>query len=621
MQKGYVLNYYEIALLKSPLKPLTYQSSKDIKIGTKVEISLRNRKKVLFGVVIQKLTKPKFKCSDIVEVLDFYYDTLMLETSKFIALYYVCSLGEALSLYTAFNHKISYRNTNIIYDTEIILSKQQTKAYEFIGQNKSSLLFANTGSGKTEIYIQCIKDILDKNKQALLLMPEISLTPQMKDRLEVIFGTKVAIWHSKIQKKKKEDILNKLLSGEIKIIAGARSSLFLPYNDLGLIIVDEEHDESYKSDAKPRLNVKDLCLYMSKKYDIKLILGSATPSISSYSKVPYFRLSQTYHRTQKHISFDESNLSINNTVISKIQNTLNAKKQVIVFLPTRANFKYQICSSCNKSIECPFCSVSLSLHKQNKALMCHYCNYTQAIPNQCPSCKTGIIKNFRLGTAEAEEILQNYFSQHIVKRFDTNTVNTTTKLKKILKEFNENKIDVLVGTQMLSKGHDYHNVTLAVILGIDSVLNMSSYKTREKTLSLTLQIAGRSGRNGFGEVLIQSKNKDFLEKYLTQNDYEDFLKEELVLRSDIYPPNIRLAKVIFSHTNALIAKKELDFYIQKASSITSIELVGFKECSVFKIANKYRYELLLRSKDINAMLNFLHSINCAFASIDMDTLH
>jgi len=621
MQKGTKLNYYEIALLNSPLELLTYQSEDIIDIGTKVEVSIKNRKKQLFGVIISKITKPKFKCQNITNILNEYYDEKMIDISKFIADYYICSLGEALSIYSPFLKTINLQNNTKNFDSNINLSPSQQKAFNFTNKNKTSLLFAATGAGKTEIYIKAIEETLSKGNQALMLMPEISLTPQMQKRLELVFDDTIAIWHSKIQKKKKLEILKNLQSGKVKLIAGARSALFLPYKNLDLIIVDEEHDDSYKSNSKPRLNVKDLSIYISKKYNIQLILGSATPSISSFSKIPYIRIKDTYFNTNKTYTYEQTNLALSDLIIDKISQTLLNKKQVIVFLPTRANFKYQICNECGKSVECPFCSVSLSLHKNNKALKCHYCNYTQSIPSSCPSCSTGIIKNYRLGTAEVEEKLQQLFKNHTVKRFDTDVIKTNTILKKTLKEFNDGKIDILVGTQMLSKGHDYHNVTLAVIMGIDSILNMTSYKVREKALSLTLQIAGRSGRNGAGEVLIQTKNKEFLQNYLENKDYEDFLKEELELRADIYPPKIRLAKVTFAHQNGLKAKETLDFYVSQVINIKEIELVGFKQSAVFKIANKYRYEMLLRSKNTKALLHFLHYIKCPYAIIDMDTLH
>ena len=611
------MKYYEIAILKSPLEPLTYQSNEDIQIGTKIAIKLQNRN--TFGVVIQTVEKPNFKCSNISEILEQYYDIQMIECAKFISQYYVCSLGEALSIYIPFE-PIEKTQEIEIFEDSIKLSPEQSKAYHFLQENKSALLFANTGSGKTEIYIKAMLEKLKQNHQAVMLMPEIALTPQMEKRLKVVFKDSVAIWHSKITKKKKEQIIQGLLCGKIKIIAGARSALFLPFSSLGLIIIDEEHDESYKSDQKPRYNAKDLALYMGNKFDIQVILGSATPSANSYVKVPSFRLKNTYFKSKKFYNYDESNLGLTPKITDAISQRLLNKEQTIIFLPTRANFKYQICDSCGKSIECPFCSVALSLHKNNRALQCHYCNYTQQIVEQCPSCKSGILKNFRLGTQELYEQLSLLYPNISIATFDRDSVKTTKELNKVLKEFNDNKIDILIGTQMLSKGHDYHNVTLAIIMGIDSILQMASYKVREKTLALALQIAGRSGRNGYGEVLIQTKNSDFFKEYIEQKDYSEFLDEEIATRGQLYPPNTRLARVVFSDKNGLKAKEMMERYVQYAIQFEGIELIGFKECAIFKIANKYRYEILLRSKNTNRLLSFLHSIDTPLASIDMDTL-
>jgi len=614
------MHYYEIALLKSPLEPLTFQYQDEIKIGTLVEVQLRNRAKLSSGVVIKKVEKPSFKCVDITNIKEFYYDEMMLQTASFVSKYYVCSLGEALSVYTPFYDVEKIEEIPEI-QCDIELSDEQQKAYDFIQENPTSLLFANTGSGKTEIYIKAIENILSQNKQALLLLPEISLSPQMEQRLKKVFKDSIAIWHSKIQKKTKQTIIENLLCGKVKIIAGARSALFLPYDSLGLVIVDEEHDDSYKSDQKPRVNIKDLSIYMGKKFDIQVILGSATPSLSSFHKIPYFRLKKTFFDSEKQISFINSNLELSTPIVEKISQTLENQNQVIVFLPTRANFKYQICKDCGKSIECPFCSVSLSLHKNNNALQCHYCNYTQPIDKFCPHCKTGSIESFRLGTAQVVEELQNTFKDKVIQKFDRDSIKTNKELKRVIKDFNENKIDILVGTQMLSKGHDYHNVKLAVVLGIDSVLNMTSYKVREKALSLLIQIAGRSGRKGFGEVLIQTKNEDFFNNYLQISDYEDFLRDELKQRVDLYPPYLKLARVVFSHTNHHLAKKDLDKYVHIFSNQKDVELIGFGESSIFKVANKYRYELLLRSHDPMRLVSLLHSIKSPHASVDMDSLY
>lgn len=615
------MNYYEVAILKSPLQNLTYQSEEIIENGSLVEVILANRKNSNLAVVIKKVDKPDFKCSTILSIKDEFYSDFMLQIGDFISKYYICSMGFALSLFQTFNKNIVYENSSIEYKKEITLSSFQQEAKSFLDSKKQALLFAKTGAGKTEIYIKTIKEILKQGKQAVFLMPEISLTPQMEKRLEEVFDSSVAIWHSKVTAKRKKEILNKLQNGDIKLIAGARSALFLPYNNLGLIIVDEEHDNSYKSDTTPRYNAKDLAIFIAKKFDLRLILGSATPSINSFYKIPYFELDKTFYETKKSYIFENSSQNISEKTINLIKKSIENKNQTIVFLPTRANFKHQICFDCGKSVECPFCSVSMSLHKNDLALKCHYCGFAQKIPEFCPSCKTGIVRNHRVGTAEIEELLKNEFPNSIIKRFDKDSVNSEKSLKKILDEFNKNKIDILVGTQMLSKGHDYHNVKLAVVLGMDSLLNMSSYKARENALSLLLQISGRSGRNGFGEVVIETKNEEFFKYYLEESNYKEFLKSELEFRKDLYPPFVKLARVVLSSTNGLKIKEELNEIVKDLKNNKDIEVVGFGECAIFKIANKYRYEVIIRSKEVKAILNALHYLKSSNISIDMDTIY
>ena len=613
--------FYEVAILKSPLNNLTYQSEEKIEIGTKVLVKLRNRKVFDEAVVVKEVEKPTFECTNISEITNEYFDEKMLQISNFVSTYYVCSLGEALSVYNPFNKELKFEPSTETFDSKIQLSILQEKAKRFLEEKKQALLFANTGAGKTEIYIKIIEEQLNQNRQALLLMPEISLTPQMQKRLEKVFGKSVAIWHSKITKKRKDEILKGLQEGIVRLVAGARSALFLPYSNLGVIVVDEEHDDSYKSDSKPRFHTKDLAIYIAKKYDLQLVLGSATVSTSSFHKIPFFRLDETFHKTKKLYSFEDSDTNLSPKVLDKIKKTIDSKNQVIVFLPTRANFKYQICTTCGKSVECPYCSVSMSLHKNDLALKCHYCGYAQQIPDSCPSCKSGIIHNLRVGTAQIEEELKVIFPDKNIKRFDRDEIKTNNQLKKILDEFNSGEIDILVGTQMLSKGHDYHNVKLAVVLGIDSVLNMNSFKAREKALSLLIQIAGRSGRSGEGEVIIQTKNQEFFDYYLNESNYQEFLESELEFRQDFYPPYLKMAKVMFSHANGLKIKDEMESYVRLLKENSDIEVVGFGQSPIFKMANKYRYEIILRSTNVKALLTALHSIQTPNASIDMDTIY
>lgn len=610
--------YYEVAPLSRSIGVLTYNSDQNLKVGQKVKIKIKNQKEI-FGVIVKTLViQPEFETNELVVVENEFYDDFAILLAKFIASYYCSSYSQALELFHPKNSEIEICGNKFEFSDTINMSEIQQKAFEKISNENISLLFADTGSGKTEIYIKLIIENIKNNKQSLLLMPEISLTPQMQKRLELIFGSSVAIWHSKIPKKKKTEILRRVQSNEIAVIAGARSSLFLPYNSLELIIVDEEHDDSYKSDNSPRYNAKDLAIYIGSKFNKKIVLGSATPSINSYKKIPITRVEETFFKTSKAITFDESSLEITPKILKSIDNALKKNNQVIVFLPTRANFRYQICDSCGKSVECPFCSVSMSLHKNYKILKCHYCGFSAEIPQNCPICNNGIIKNFRMGTAEVKDILSSNFSDKVIEKFDTDSIKNEKELKRILNDFNDGKISILVGTQMLSKGHDYHNVTLAVVLGIDSILSLNSFRSREKAMSLLIQISGRSGRGGFGEVIIQTKNRQFFEHYLLKANYEVFLNDELSFRDPFYPPFSKIAKVYFSHNNHQIAHKNM-IQAKEIGDSLNIEIVGYGECLVFKIANKYRYEMMVRSQNIKKLLEFLH-IASQFGSVDMDAL-
>ena len=249
-------------------------------------------------------------------------------------------------------------------ESSLKLSTKQTQALKFLKNHKVSLLFGDTGSGKTEIYMQYFCDMLQENKRSIFLMPEISLTPQMSQRLEQHFGESVVMWHSKLTPKQKKQALEKIYSGEAKIIAGPRSALFLPIKDLGLIVVDEEHDDSYKSSSRPRYNARDIAIYMGKLYDVPVVLGSATPSLSSYTKFPYIRLKGGYFSSKKEFIYEKSVENLTHLIYENLNDIVSSKEQAIVFLPTRANFKYLICGDCGHTYECEFCSVGMSIHQK-----------------------------------------------------------------------------------------------------------------------------------------------------------------------------------------------------------------------------------------------------------------
>ena len=610
--------YYEVVILSSPLNTLTYHHESDIEIGRVLKLNIRNRE--VKAVVISKCEEPEFITSEILEVSDEKYSSKQIELAKFISTYYFSSLGEALGIMMAY--KVNY-TSETSYDesvmkSKIALSDKQKQAFEFLKNHKTSLLFGDTGSGKTEIYMEYFYEMIKEKKRSIFLMPEISLTPQMSTRLEEHFGELVVMWHSKLTPLQKKKALVKIHSGEAYIIAGPRSALFLPIKDLGLIVVDEEHDDSYKSSSRPRYNARDISIYMGKIYNVPVVLGSATPSLNTFVKFPYFRLKGGFIKADKKFIYEKSIETLSPLILQNLKTTLDSKEQSIVFIPTRANFKYLICQDCGYTYECVFCSIGMSVHQKSRALKCHYCNYTQAIPQGCSECGGGNLTSSRIGTAEAVKNISEELTDARVEQFDRDVITTSAKLKKALKRFNDEEVDILVGTQMLSKGHDYHGVTLAVVLGMDNMLNMGDYRAREKALSSLIQVAGRSGRAKNALVLVQSFNEDFFSSYI--NSYEEFLESEKLFRQELYPPYKKLCRVLFSHKNGLKAQEEMQKMQESLSKISNIEIVGYGKCSVERIANKYRFEILLRSDKSTDLIKAINQAKVSLAEIDMDPI-
>ncbi len=606
--------YYKVTLYRSSAPILTYHYNKPLKEGQIVEVPLHS--KVKRAIIIEETEEPKeFKSFEILSVLETFYSKTQLQIAQFISEYYFSSLGEAIAIFIPYSKNISsYSKVDIEYNSPK-LSLGQKKAYKEILKKDRSLLFGVTGSGKTEIFISLMIKTIKEGKRCIFLMPEISLTPQMQKRLERYFGKRVVMWHSKLTKKQKDKILDGVYRDEIDIIAGARSALFTPLEDVGLIIVDEEHDDSYKSMMKPRYHARDMAVYIASKIKAKLLLASATPSLNSYYKYDVIRLFKPFIQTQKKYFFIEGT-TLSNTIIKKIENNFKAGEQSLLFVPTRGNFKYLYCSSCGKTHLCPYCSVGMSLHSYARHLKCHYCNYTEAIRESCTYCGHTPLITRRIGTVEAKEIIENSIKDIVIEQFDRDSITTQTKLKNALKRFEEKKSHILLGTQMLSKGHDYANITLSVILGIDHILGVSDYRAREKAMSLLVQIAGRSGRAKSADIIIQSSNGDFFKAYL--NNYEDFLKDEMEFMRDFYPPFVSLAKILISQKDDTKGAKITLDTVLKLKEFKDIEIVGHGKAPIEKIANKFRYQILLRCKKRVPLLKALHSIKSPLIEIDID---
>ncbi len=569
------------------------------------------------AVVLKEVDKPSFKTVDIVQVYDLNYSLIQIQIASFIAYYYFSSIGEALALFAPFKKSVIKQEKELFNSKPPNLTPAQSKAYEALKSEEIALLFGVTGSGKTEIFISRMIDVLKDGKQVIFLMPEISLTPQMQNRLEKYFGSRVAMWHSKLTPKAKKKILEDIHSGKVDIIAGARSALFVPFECVGLIVVDEEHDDSYKSSQSPRYHARDMAIYMAKKLEAKVILASATPSLTSYHRFSVVRLKEPFIQTSKSYRFIKGS-TLTQGVIKEIEENFKNYLQSLVFIPTRGNFKYLYCQNCGKTHTCPYCSVGMALHRNEKYLKCHYCNYTEALRDSCVECGYSPLTSHRIGTAEVKELIEENIEGLVVEQFDTDTISTHKKLIQALSRFSNKESHLLLGTQMLSKGHDYADISLSVIMGLDYIYGLSDYRARAKALSLLIQIAGRSGRSMDARIIIQTANEEFFKKYMF--DYESFLKDELPFMDDFYPPFVSLARVLIAHKEDSKAKEIMSSCLKKLEEINSVEIVGHGKAPIERVASKFRYQILLSSNDRVLLLKTLWQINTPLIQIDMDAI-
>ncbi len=615
MKNSNRLHFYQVAILKQNIMELTYSYTQELPLGAIVRVKLQGRLKT--GVIVAKTEEPEFKTLNIESVDEVEtFSSFQLEMAKFISTYYFSAYGEALSLFMP--HPKEPPTLEITKLPEINLpelTKPQQDAYLKLSKMDLGLLFGVTGSGKTELYITQITKKLEEGKSALILMPEIALTPQMELRLKSYFGDLVGVWHSKLSKKEREATLKRIQRGEIRVLAGARSALFLPLQDLGFIVVDEEHDDSYKSNSRPRYNARDLAIYFGKKLNAQVWLGSATPSLTSFVKYPVTRLKEPFIKSQKSFKFIPGS-SISSEIIGHIRRNFENEEQSLLFVPTRANFKYLYCSQCGATHKCPFCSVGMSLDSWKRCLKCHYCNYVEKIRDTCVECGYSPLSSSRIGTQEAIEIIKNEIPEIEIEQFDKSVITTPKKLQKALDRVAKNRSNLLVGTQMLSKGHDYPNITLSIITGLDYILGVSDYRAKERAVSLMHQIAGRSGRAKKGLVLIQTAQREFFEPYI--DDYEKFLEEEIEFAKDFYPPFMRLARVLIADKNQDQARKKTDKIVKELEQFEDVEIVGFGEAPIKKIANRYRYTVLLRAKKQSQLLNALYGVDRSGVEIDME---
>ena len=512
------------------------------------------------------------------------------------------------------------------------------------------LIFGVTGAGKTEIYLQAIDKVLKKGKSSIMLVPEISLTPQTVNRFVSRFGEeKVAILHSKLSLGERFDEWNKIERGDAKIVIGARSAIFAPVKDLGMIIIDEEHDSSYKSEMSPRYNAIEIAEYMAKEGDIPLVLGSATPSMNSFYKATKKSTDKYINEEDKEFELkssvsDEYSLSVlkkraNNAVLpnvkildmrdelakgnksmlsqelhDEIEKNIKEKHQTILFLNRRGYSTFVMCRDCGYTKKCPNCNITLTYHMNGNKLKCHYCGHEENPISVCPKCGSKKVKYFGTGTQKLEDLIKKEFPNASTIRMDIDTVSKKNSHEKILDKFRNDNIDVLIGTQMVVKGHDFPNVTLVGVIAADSLLGLNDFRANERTFQLLTQVAGRAGRSKElpGKVIIQTYNPDEMAiKLSAKQDYEKFYETEIKLRKVLkYPPFCDIIMLgISGKDESLVIKKaqEIHSYLKNRVINEKFGVLLYSPVSspINRIQGRFRWRIIIKCIYDNRINNLI----------------
>ena len=490
------------------------------------------------------------------------------------------------------------------------------------GQNKTYLLHGVTGSGKTEVYLQLIEKMLELEKQAIVLVPEISLTPQTVDRFAGRFGNLVAILHSGLSLGERYDEWRKIKSGQAQIAVGARSAVFAPFSDLGIIIIDEEHETSYKSSRNPKY---DTIKVAEKRCEIEgsiLLLGSATPDIGTYyrakkGEIELLTLPERANKKElppiKIVDMKDELDVGNKTIFSKplydgIVKNLKNKEQTILFLNRRGFSTFVSCRKCGFVLKCDSCDISLTFHSRSKNLRCHYCGLAKQLPSTCPECSSKYLKHFGIGTQQVESLVREEFPNARVSRMDVDTTSRKGSHEKILNKFKNGQTDILIGTQMISKGLDFPNVTLVGIIAADTALNLPDFQSSERTFQLLTQVGGRTGRGKLdGNVVLQTYDPDHYSIQMAKDhDYIGFYEKEIALRKAFeYPPFKNIVNLIFSSKNedqVMRAVEEISVKIKndiekELKNYDKANILGPNPSLVYRVKDRFRFQILIKCSD------------------------
>ncbi len=536
-------------------------------------------------------------------------------------------------------------NKKVEKTNKLVLTEEQENAYEKVKnaineeRYEQFLLYGVTGSGKTEIYLQLIEDVISKEKTAIVLVPEISLTPQILDRFISRFGEeKIAILHSKLSIGERHDEWEKIRERKAKIIIGARSAIFAPVEDLGIIIIDEEHDSSYKSEVTPKYQAKEIAKYLAKENKCPLLLGSATPDISTYyksipdtnpeiefetlsnsnleiqtkkEKITLLKLTKRANKSSlpsvEIVDLKEELANGNRSMLSvelysQIEENIKNKRQTILFLNRRGYSTFIMCRNCGYTVKCKNCNISMTYHSYENKLKCHYCGHEEKVVTVCPECHSDKIRYFGTGTQKLEQEIHKQFPNASTIRMDVDTVTKKNSHEEILNKFKNENIDILIGTQMVVKGHHFPNVTLVGVIAADSSLNIDDYRASERTFQILTQVAGRAGRENLpGKVIIQTYNpSEFSIQCAKKQDYDLFFGTEVAIRKQLkYPPFCDIIVIGFnSESEEEIKKTSNIIYQYLNNSLDKTKFIIFKPMPspIDKIQNKYRWRIIIKGR-------------------------
>lgn len=480
-------------------------------------------------------------------------------------------------------------------------------------QAKTFLLHGVTGSGKTEIYLQAIENVLDKGQEAIVLVPEIALTPQMVERFKGRFGSKVAVLHSALSVGEKYDEWRKIQAKEVQVVVGARSAVFAPFENLGIIIIDEEHETTYKQDESPRYHARDVAIKRSEMNDFPVILGSATPTLESFARAKknvYDLLTLTKRTNEQAmpsvevVDMRQELHAGNRTMFSRalrkgIEARIARKEQIVLLLNRRGYSNFALCRDCGHVEACPNCDISLTYHKKHNALKCHYCQHEVPMPVNCPACQSDLIRFFGTGTERVEESLKEEIPNARVIRMDVDTTRRKGSHERLLQQFANQEADILLGTQMIAKGLDFENVTLVGVLAADSMLHLPDFRSSEKTFQLITQVSGRAGRHELaGEVIVQTYTPEHYSITLASAyDFNRFYEHEMqIRRTFLYPPYVFLVLFTISHEEEEmvgdVAHKIRHLLGPQLQQNTAV--LGPSPSPIARMKNRYRYQLIIK---------------------------